>query len=161
MFDLVGGETQSGSSEVLRDNGILVSTLSDPKALPGPQPARCAVHGAAEQGGRLRGQLRLRRSEQRQAALEFQRTVLRAWSEADDALTAFAETQARRDALAEAVRQSEAALLAAQQRYTQGAADFLNVVSSEADVLRAQDQLAQADTEIAADLVRLYRALGG
>ena len=112
-------------------------------------------------GGQLTGELRLRESQQREAAITFQRTVLRAWQEVDDALTAYAEAQARRRDVAEAAKQNEAALGAARQRYQQGASDFLNVVTSQAQLLQSEDDLAAVDTEIANDLVALYRALGG
>ena len=112
-------------------------------------------------GGQLTGELRLRESQEREAAISFQQTVLRAWQEVDDALTAYAEAQARRRDVAEAAKQNEAALGAARQRYGEGAADFLNVVNSQAQLLQSEDDLAAAGTEIATDLVALYRALGG
>src|SRR3984893_15398855 len=48
------------------------------------------------EGGQLRGGLVLRESRQREAAIFFQKTVLRAWKEVDDALTAYREAQLRR-----------------------------------------------------------------
>jgi outer membrane protein TolC len=59
------------------------------------------------------------------------------------------------------VGENAVALHAARQRYAQGAADFLNVVSTQADLLRAEDDLAESKTEVETDLVALYRALGG
>ncbi len=113
------------------------------------------------QGGRLTGTLRLRQSQQREAAIAFQKVVLTAWQDVDNALTAYAEEQRRRMRTAEAAAQSQRALSAAQQRYAQGATDFLDVVSSESRLLQAQDCLATDDTRIAIDLVSLYRLLGG
>ena len=113
------------------------------------------------QGGRLTGELRLRESQQREAAINFQQTVLRAWQEVDDALTAYAEAQRQRVDIAESARQNAIALRAARQRYTEGAADFLNVISANAQVLQSENDLATSDTRIATDLVMLYRALGG
>ena len=113
------------------------------------------------QGGRLTGNLRLRESQQREAAITFQKTVLTAWQDVDNALVAYAEAQRRRAQTAEAVKQNEDALRAARQRYVQGASDFLNVVSSEQLLLQSQNNLATDDTQIATDLVALYRALGG
>ena len=113
------------------------------------------------QGGRLTGQLRLRESQQREAAISFQRTVLQAWQEVDNALTAYAEAQRRRVDVTEAARQNELALGAARQRYTEGVADFLNVITAQASLLQSQNDLADSDTLIATDLVTLYRALGG
>jgi len=113
------------------------------------------------QGGRLRATLRLRKSEQKQAAIAFQKTVLAAWRDADDALTAYAQAQRRRIEVLEAVRQNEIALAAARQRYAQGASDFLNVISAQSALLTQRNALAQADSQIAERLVELYRVLGG
>lgn len=113
------------------------------------------------QGGRLTGQLRIRESEQREAALTFQRTVLAAWQEVDNALTSYAEAQRRRTFLERAVKQNEVALAAARQRYTEGASDFLNVIAASTSLLQTQSDLATSDTQIATGLVSLYRALGG
>ena len=113
------------------------------------------------QGGRLRGTLRMRQSQQREAAISFQRTLLGAWREVDDALTAYAEAQHRRVQVADAAAQNAVALQAARQRYTAGVIDFLNVNSTQAQLLQSQNDLASSDTQIATDLVVLYRALGG
>jgi NodT family efflux transporter outer membrane factor (OMF) lipoprotein len=113
------------------------------------------------EGGRLRGALALSESRQREAAIAFQKTVLRAWQEVDNALTAYAEAQHLRADIARAVAQNQAALEAARQRYSEGALDFLNVNSALGQLLQSENDLADSDTLIATDLVNLYRALGG
>ncbi len=113
------------------------------------------------EGGRLRGTLRLRRSQQRQAAISFRSTLLRAWQDVDDALTAYAQAQHQRLQLDEAVRQDRIALSAARQRYRQGAVDFLNVLAARSALLQSRNSLAGSDARIETDLVALYRALGG
>jgi NodT family efflux transporter outer membrane factor (OMF) lipoprotein len=113
------------------------------------------------EGGRLRGTLALRESQQREAAIIFQRTVLRAWKEVDDALTAYREAQLRRADVARSVTENQAALRAARQRYQEGAIDFLNVITAQAQLLQSENDLADSDTQIATYLVNLYRALGG
>ena len=113
------------------------------------------------EGGRLRGTLRLRRSQQREAAIDYHSTVLQAWQEVDNALTAYEEAQHRQSDVAEAVRQDTIALAAARQRYADGVVDFLNVLSAQAALLQNQSALAESNAEIETDLVALYRALGG
>ena len=113
------------------------------------------------EGGQLRSILTLRESQQREAAILFQKTVLRAWKEVDDALTAYREAQRRRTDIARSVTENRAALQAARQRYSEGAIDFLNVISTQAQLLQSENDLADSDTQIATDLVNLYRALGG
>ncbi|MFB0493548.1 NodT family efflux transporter outer membrane factor (OMF) lipoprotein [Methylobacterium sp. OAE515] len=113
------------------------------------------------EGGRLKGTLALRESEQREAAVRFQQTVLAAWQQVDDARTAYTQAQHRRSELARAVAQNAIAVAAARQRYVEGAADFLNVNTTLAQLLQSQNDLAEADVLITTDLVRLYRVLGG
>jgi len=113
------------------------------------------------EGGRLRGTLALRESREREAAIIFQKTVLRAWKEVDDALTAYREAQRRRADVVRSVTENQAALQAARQRYSEGAIDFLNVITTQAQLLQSENDLADSDTQIAIDLVNLYRALGG
>jgi NodT family efflux transporter outer membrane factor (OMF) lipoprotein len=113
------------------------------------------------EGGRLRGVLNLRESQQREAAIFFQKTVLRAWKEVDDALTAYREAQRQRADIARSVTENQAALQAARQRYSEGAIDFLNVITTQSRLLQSENDLADSETRIATDLVNLYRALGG
>jgi NodT family efflux transporter outer membrane factor (OMF) lipoprotein len=113
------------------------------------------------EGGQLRGALELRESQQREAAIFFQKTVLQAWKEVDDALTAYREAQRRRVDVAQSVTENRTALDSAKQRYTEGAIDFLNVIAAQAQLLQSENDLADSDTQIATNLVNLYRSLGG
>src|ERR1700730_14333686 len=113
------------------------------------------------EGGQLRGTLALRESQQREAAIFFQKTVLQAWKEVDNALTAYREVQRRRAEVARSVTENQAALQAARQRYSEGAIDFLNVISTQALLLQSENDSADSDTQIATNLVNRYRALGG
>jgi outer membrane protein TolC len=105
--------------------------------------------------------LELRKVEQQEAALNYQQTVLQAWHDVDNALTAYAEEQHRRESLMTAVAQNRIAVSLAQQRYTQGVADFLNVLDSERALLQARLQLADSTAIVSENLVQLYKALGG
>jgi NodT family efflux transporter outer membrane factor (OMF) lipoprotein len=112
-------------------------------------------------GGQLRGTLKLRESQQREAVLTFQQTVLNAWREVDDGLTAYAQAQRRRAETFKAVQQNTLALDAARQSYSQGAADFLNVISAQQNLVQSELALVIDDTEVNQRLITLYRALGG
>ncbi len=112
-------------------------------------------------GGRLRATLQFREAAQQDAALTYQRTVLAAWHEVDNALTAYGAEQARRDELLLAEKDNQKALALAQNRYQQGVADFLTVLDSQRSLLATQQQLAESTTTISANLVALYKALGG
>jgi outer membrane protein TolC len=53
------------------------------------------------------------------------------------------------------------ALELARARYNDGVADFTTVLTSAQTVLQAQQQFMQATVSVSADLVQLYKALGG
>jgi len=113
------------------------------------------------EGGRLRATVRLRRLQAKEAAVIYAQTVLTALNQVEDALAAYGSDQARRAALETAVKASRNARLLARQRYQSGVASFIDVLDAERT--EEQDELALADatTAVSADLVQLYRALGG
>jgi NodT family efflux transporter outer membrane factor (OMF) lipoprotein len=113
------------------------------------------------EGGQLRSTLQLRQALQQEAAINFQKTVLQAWHDVDNALTAYQAEQSRRDELIQAVAENQRALSLAQSRYQQGVADFLTVLDAERSLLAAQLQLADSTTTVSSNLVALYKALGG
>ncbi|MCY1409781.1 Antibiotic efflux pump outer membrane protein ArpC [compost metagenome] len=112
-------------------------------------------------GGRLRGVLDLREAQQQEAAIAYQQTVLRAWHEIDDQLSAYNASQLRRDSLAEAVRQNRIALQTAQRQYVEGVVDFVNVLTVQGALLATQEQWVESSTGVSLAAVGLYKALGG
>ena len=113
------------------------------------------------EGGQLRATLQLREALQQEAAIGFQKTVLQAWHDVDNALTAYQAEQSRRDELIQAVAENRRALGLAQSRYQQGVADFLTVLDAQRNLLGAQLQMADSTTTVSSNLVALYKALGG
>ncbi len=113
------------------------------------------------QGGQLRATLELREAQQKEAAVNYQRTVLNAWHEVDNALTAYDTEQRRRDALEQAVAQNQRALGLATTRYQQGLVDFLTVLDTQRNLLQTEQQFAESTTNVSSNLVALYKALGG
>lgn len=113
------------------------------------------------QGGQLRGALQLNQARQQEAAINYQKTVLQAWHDVDNALTAYKAEQTRRNELIHAVSDNRRALALAQSRYQQGVTDFLQVLDAQRSLLATQDQLAASTTTVSANLVALYKALGG
>jgi len=113
------------------------------------------------QGGQLRATLQLRKEQQQEAAVNYERIVLNAWHEVDNALTAYDTEQKRRDELVQAVAQNRRALGLAQIRYRQGLIDFLTVLDAQRSLLQTEQQLADSTTTVSTNLVTLYKALGG
>jgi len=113
------------------------------------------------QGGRLVRMLELTEATQREAAIAYRQTVLRAWHEVDDAFNALVAQQERRAALQRAMTQSRDALRAAQSSYEQGAADYVTVLAAQRGVLESELHLSDAATGSVLAVVYLYKALGG
>ncbi|WP_315134000.1 efflux transporter outer membrane subunit [Achromobacter marplatensis] len=113
------------------------------------------------EGGRLRGRLRLRESQARQAALLFQKTVLAAWHEVDNAMTAYQAQQLAHASLERASASARRALVNAQRQYAAGASDFVNVLSAQNAVLASDQARVSTQAAVSLALVDLYRSLGG
>jgi NodT family efflux transporter outer membrane factor (OMF) lipoprotein len=113
------------------------------------------------EGGRLKSQLALRKAQQRESAVKYQQTVLTAWNEVDDALSAYEFEQRRRAQLMEAVKQNRRALALAQNRYKEGISDFIEVLDAQRQQLATEQLLAISTTNVSGNLVALYKALGG
>ena len=113
------------------------------------------------EGGRLSGNLELTKTEQQAAAIAFQKTVLNAWQEVDNALVGYDREQRRLTQLHQQVEQTGRALALARQQYTAGTSDFLRVLDAQRQVLSAEQQEADSRATVSLDLVTLYKALGG
>jgi NodT family efflux transporter outer membrane factor (OMF) lipoprotein len=113
------------------------------------------------EGGRLRATVRLQRLKAKEAAIVYAQTVLRALHQVEDALAAYGADQARQASLQAAVTASRDARVLARERYRSGVASFIDVLDAERSEEQNELALADATTAVSADLVQLYRALGG
>jgi outer membrane protein TolC len=113
------------------------------------------------EGGRLRANVELQTAAQQELLAAYQATVLQAFQDVEDALVAFANEQASRAQLDDAVHANERAAELARRSYSQGLTDFLTVLVAEQSVFTSQDTLAQTERDVALQLVALYKAVGG
>jgi len=113
------------------------------------------------EAGRIHANVRVQNARQEQVLDAYQQTVLVALQEAENALTAYAKEQVRRQSLSQSVAANQQALELSTQLYKSGLADFIRVLDSERSLYAAQDALVQSDQSVSLDLVQLYKALGG
>jgi hypothetical protein len=73
----------------------------------------------------------------------------------------YTKEQERRRSLQDAVKSSQESLRLANQLYANGLTDFINVLDAERSLFEAEDALAQSDMTVSADVVALYKSLGG
>ena len=112
-------------------------------------------------GGRIRANIRLQETRQEAALARYEQAVLGALEDTETALVRYGQEQARREALARAVDASQLAVRLSQELYTRGLQDFLNVLDSQRALFATEDQLVQSEQAVAANLIALYKALGG
>src|SRR6185436_14335280 len=113
------------------------------------------------QGGRIRAKIEVENARQEQAAIVYERSILIALQEVEDALIAYAKEQAHRAELSASVEANVKAVDLANQRYTQGLVDFLSVLDAQRSLYASQDALVRSERRISEHLVALYKALGG
>jgi multidrug efflux system outer membrane protein len=113
------------------------------------------------QGGRILARIEIENARQEQAAILYERSILVALQEVEDALVAYSKEQAHRAELSDAVAANVKAVDFANQRYTQGLVDFLSVLDAQRSLFGSQDALVLSERRISEYLVALYKALGG
>jgi NodT family efflux transporter outer membrane factor (OMF) lipoprotein len=112
-------------------------------------------------GGRVRGRIDLEDARTEESLATYERTILTAVEEVENALTAYVREQERRDALDRAVEAARRAAELSRDQYKKGLTDFNNVLDSERTVLQLEDDLATSRGRVTANLAALYKALGG
>jgi outer membrane protein, multidrug efflux system len=111
--------------------------------------------------GRVRANIKVMDARLEQAQAAYEQTILTAFEDVENALVAYAKEQVRHRSLTDAVASSRASLVLANQLYVTGLKDSLTVLDAERSLLQSQDQLVQSERAVSADLIALYKALGG
>jgi NodT family efflux transporter outer membrane factor (OMF) lipoprotein len=120
-----------------------------------------AVQWRIFDAGRIRANVKVQNARQEQALASYENTALSAFEDVENAMTAYAKEQIRRQSLEDAVKSSEESLRLANQLYANGLANFINVLDAERSLYQAQDALVQSDKTVTTDVIALYKSLGG
>lgn len=120
-----------------------------------------SISWAAFDLGRVHARIEQAEAQADGALAVYERTVLRALEETENALTAYANARRELDHLAAGVDAGARAVALARMRFDNGATGFLDVLDAERTQLEAEARLARARTVAAASLVALYKSLGG
>lgn len=110
--------------------------------------------------GRRKSVVQLKELEQQEAAVAYQRTVLAAWKEIDDAITAYTAEQQQRSELEARVQSARQAYDLAQARYDGGMVDFVAVLDSQRSYLQTRFDLIGSEGRLLEHYVAINRALG-
>ena len=112
-------------------------------------------------GGKLRAQKRQTQEQAVQAGIAYRLSVLTAFRQTADALVRYDEDQRQVEVLQAGDADARRAVDLDRAQYLGGLSDITATLRAEATKLQTQDQLAQAQGQLFADLVDLYRSLGG
>ena len=112
-------------------------------------------------GGAVRSQIAAEQARTEALLATYERTVLVALEEVEDAMVSYEKEISRRTHLESAVDATQRSLDLVLTQYRAGIADFQNVLDTERSLLQRQDDLASSEGIVIRNLVDLYRALGG
>lgn len=110
--------------------------------------------------GRRKSVVVLRELQQQEAAVAYQRTVLRSWQEIDDALSGYASARAKTRQLADRVRSAKDAYDLTQARYDAGAVDFVTLLDSQRALLQARRDRVASQGQLDIEFVAVNKAVG-
>jgi len=113
------------------------------------------------EGGKLRANLHIAESEQRQALLTYTQTIQKAFGDVSDSLVDVQKYREVRIRDEEYVRDLDESVRLANLRYNGGITDYLEVLDAQRSLFSEQLTLAQSRGNEFQSLVQLYRALGG
>jgi NodT family efflux transporter outer membrane factor (OMF) lipoprotein len=111
--------------------------------------------------GALDAQVEIARLRTRAQLVNYKRTIQDAVKEVDTTWDDYAAQQDRVAKLGDALVASQRAVTLANERYTRGLTDFLNVVDAERQEYDIEEQYSDAQVTVDEQFIALYRALGG
>lgn len=141
-----------------------LSALTLPTLTRGSSVVTSLLAGASAplfDGGAARAQVRAQQAALQQAGAAYDAAVFAALKDVEDSLAALAGDRDRLQSLRIAADAAQNAALLARQRYASGLIDFQVVLETQRAALITQDGVASTAADLNADLVRLYKALGG
>jgi len=113
------------------------------------------------QGGAVAANVRLQEALRDQAFIAYQKSVLTAFQDVENALTAFFNEQQHRTSLSDAAAANRKAVDLSLTLYTGGQNNFLTVTAAQQSLYATENALVQSDCSMASDLIALFKALGG
>ena len=112
-------------------------------------------------GGRIAGQVAATEAVQRQALAGYEKSIISAFAEVDDALADRVKYEQVRDEQARNVEALRRFRDLAEFRYKEGATIYLEVANAEQSLLNAELALVTAQSQYFQSYANLYKAMGG
>ncbi|PNG25159.1 transporter [Methylocella silvestris] len=111
--------------------------------------------------GQITNNVRLQDATLQQYLVDYQNTVLKAQQDVENGISGYLQSRLATAALRRSVAAANGALGISLLEYQQGTRDFTSVLTSEQNLLQAQNDLAIAEGDIPLAVTAVYAALGG
>lgn len=111
--------------------------------------------------GRIEADIEAAGARKKRAYLEYQETVLEALENMEDALANYLYETSRNVSLTSAATHNRKALELANQQYTNGYTNLLDVLVVQRNALETESAAAESNYKLRKDLVNIYTAAGG
>lgn len=111
--------------------------------------------------GSVHARLRAGRANADGALVSYEKTVLNALEETENAFVNYREQQARLKSLVEQAEASRRAADLAAVQYREGVTDFLTLLDAQRTQLAAESAVAETEGSVNTGVVAIYKALGG
>jgi NodT family efflux transporter outer membrane factor (OMF) lipoprotein len=112
-------------------------------------------------GNRIRSRIQVQKAATQQALATYEKTVLLALQEIQDAANNYAYEIDRREKLGQSVKALEESVRLVESQYRNGLTDFQNVLDMQRSLFVQQDNLAISEGLAVGYLIRVYRSAGG
>ena len=113
------------------------------------------------QAGAIYSSVKAEEAKTRQALLDYELALERAYADVRNAYSAYTQEYHRYQSLQGAVKAATDAVTISRDLYRNGLKDFNNVLDAQRSRLQLEAQLVASRGQITIDLIDLYRALGG
>jgi len=153
---LLPGISLTGSAGLA--SNVLINFLHSPTAA---LALGAALMQPIFDGGRLRAQVDVAASRERELVENYRKSILAALADVESALAAGGRAADQETLQVQVVEQSRIALGIAEIRYREGIDDLLPVLDAQRTLFQAEDQLAQIRFSRLQASIGLYKALGG
>lgn len=120
-----------------------------------------ALTGPLYNASALGYQVKVSEAQGNQAIAQYQKAILQAFQEVEDALISVQKTRQKRQAQEEQVEALQSSLRLAGLRYQGGNASYLDLLTAQRSLFDAELALASTRRNQLVSVVRLYKALGG
>ncbi|WP_158293213.1 efflux transporter outer membrane subunit [Tamlana fucoidanivorans] len=141
--------------------GLASTDISDFTSNPTAYAGAVNILGPLFEFGKNKRRVDVERYKTEQAILQYEKTVITAFKEVEDALVAISTLKNELEARKSHVKAAENAQYLSSERYDKGVTSYLELIESQRQAFEASLGLSEATQKLFSAYIFLYKALGG